>query len=162
MPTDTTPEPKRSVIKAPIELFAGLFLLALAALSLYGTINLHVGDLSRMGPGMMPVIASTAVGLFGLVLIGLSFITEGPAPERWDLRSIVFVFGAVVVFAVTIRDLGLIVAGPLAMLISSLADRETRLVEIIPFAVALTLASALLFKWLLGLPIPLAPFLIDY
>jgi putative tricarboxylic transport membrane protein len=48
------------------------------------------------------------------------------------------------------------------VLISSLADRDTRLIEIIPFAIVLTVVCALLFKWLLGLPIPLMPFLIDY
>ena len=162
MPTDATPEPRRSAVKAPTELFAGLFLLALSALSFYGALDLSAGELSRMGPGMMPMIASIAVGLFGLALVGLSFLAEGPPPERWDLRSLFFVFGAVVVFAATIRGFGLAVAGPLAVLISSLADRDTRLIEIIPFAIVLTLVCALLFKWLLGLPIPLMPFLIDY
>jgi putative tricarboxylic transport membrane protein len=162
MPTDATPEPRRSAVKAPTELVAGLFLLALSAVSLYGSLDLHAGELSRMGPGMMPMIASIAVGLFGLVLVGFSFLAEGPPLERWHLRSIFFVFGAVIVFAATIRGFGLAVSGPLAVVISSLADRDTRLVEIIPFAFVLTLVCALLFKWLLGLPIPLMPFLIDY
>jgi putative tricarboxylic transport membrane protein len=157
-----TEEPKRSAIKAPVEFFAGLFLLAVAALSFYGTINLNIGELSRMGPGMMPAIASAGLALFGAALIAESFIGEGPALEGWDWRGIVFVFSAVVVFALTIRGLGLAIAGPLAVLISALADRDTRLVEIIPFAAVLTIVSALLFKTLLGLPIPLLPFLTDY
>ena len=37
---------------------------------------------------------------------------------------------------------------------ASLADRETRLIEIVPFAIAITAVSILLFKYLLRLPIP--------
>ena len=64
------------------------------------------------------------------------------------------------VFAATIRGWGLGIAGPLSVILSALADRETRLIEIVPFAVAMTAVSALLFKWVLGLPIPLLPPLI--
>jgi putative tricarboxylic transport membrane protein len=70
------------------------------------------------------------------------------------------VFGAVLVFALTVRGWGLAVAGPLAVILSAFADRSTRLVEIVPFAAVMTVFSALLFKWLLGLPIPLLPLLL--
>ncbi|WP_088345698.1 MULTISPECIES: tripartite tricarboxylate transporter TctB family protein [Rhodomicrobium] len=159
---DTAGAGRKSRIKAPIEFFGGLFLLGLAALGFYGAIDLPGGELSRMGPGMMPRIASAAIAIFGAALIAESFITEGNAPERWHWRGIVFVFGGVLVFSLTIRDFGLAVAGPLSVIISAFGDRETRLVEIIPFAVIMTIGGALLFKWLLGLPIPLMPYLLGY
>jgi hypothetical protein len=90
----------------------------------------------------------------------------------------VFVLGAVLVFAMLIRGstlnfggvlgipligsiripaLGLIVAGPLAVIISAFAAKDTRPVEIVAFAVVMTLLSGLLFKEMLNLPIPYDP-----
>ena len=61
------------------------------------------------------------------------------------------------VFAATIRPWGLIVAGPLAIIVSSLADKETRPIEIVLFAAVMTAACIGLFKILLRLPIPVFP-----
>jgi hypothetical protein len=89
-----------------------------------------------------------------------------------------FVLGAVIVFALLIRGstltiggilgipiiasfkipaLGLIVAGPLAMLVSGFASNEMRPVESLVFAAVMTLLAGFLFKDLLGLPIPFDP-----
>lgn len=149
-----------TTVKSPRELLAGLLLLAFAALGFFGTSGLNSGELSAMGPGMMPRIASIGLALFGVVLIVQSVLLEGHSTGVWNARGIFFVFGAVLVFAATIRGLGLGLAGPLCVTISALADRETRLIEIVPFAVAMTAVSALLFKWILSLPIPLLPPLI--
>lgn len=154
-------QPKR-LVKSSTELLAGVLLLVLAAVGFFGTLNLNSGQLSSMGPGMMPKITSIGLAMFGSVLIVQSFIAEGPAVQAWNWRGILFVFGAVLVFAATIRGLGLGVAGPLSVIISSLADRDTRLIEIISFALLMTAFSAVLFKWLLGLPIPILPFLLGY
>jgi Tripartite tricarboxylate transporter TctB family len=155
-------QPPKPVIKSTIELFAGVLLLVLAAVGFFGTFKLNSGQLSSMGPGMMPKISSLGLAVFGTVLTVRSFLTEGASAQGWNWRGIVFVFGAVLVFAATIRGLGLGVAGPLSVIISALADRDTRLVEIVPFALLMTVFSALLFKWLLGLPIPILPFLLGY
>jgi hypothetical protein len=149
-------------VKSLRELLAGLLLLALAAAGWVGTLELNPGHLSAMGPGMMPKITSVAVAIFGLLLIAQSFILEDPAALAWNVRGIVFVFGGVLLFAATIRSFGLGVAGPLAVVASSLADRDTRLIEIVPFALVMTALSALLFQWALGLPIPILPFFLDY
>ena len=154
-------QPKQ-LVKSSTELLAGLLLLGLAAIGFFGTINLNSGQLSSMGPGMMPKITGVGLAIFGSVLVVQSFMTDGPSVQAWNWRGILFVFGAVLVFAATVRGLGLGVAGPLSVLISALADRDTRLVEIILFALLMTAISALLFKWVLGLPIPLLPFVLGY
>ena len=110
----------------------------------------------------MPKITGVGLAIFGSFLVVQSFMTDGPSVQAWNWRGILFAFGAVVVFAATVRGLGLGVAGPLPVFISALADRDTRLIEIIPFALLMTAISALLFKWLLGLPIPILPFRLGY
>ena len=159
---DASNQPPKRLVKSSTELLAGLLLIGLAAVGLFGTLNLNSGQLSSVGPGMMPKITSVGLAVFGSVLIVQSSIAAGPAVQAWNWRGILFVFGAVLVFAATIRGLGLGVAGPLSVIISSLADRDTRLIEIISFALLMTAVSAVLFRWLLGLPIPILPFLLGY
>ena len=61
-------------------------------------------------------------------------------------------------FAETIRGLGLAVAGPLAVTVGSFASKDARPLEALIFGILLTGACVLLFKTLLGLPIPVATF----
>ena len=56
-----------------------------------------------MGPAMLPRWLAIGVGLCGLALLAFAFIKEGDALERWSLRGPVFVIGAIVAFALTIR-----------------------------------------------------------
>jgi hypothetical protein len=168
----------RGLIKSPFDLAGGLFLIGLAALGLVGGFNLPTGTLSGIGSGLVPRVVSILVAVFGVLLIVQALIFEGDSLERWHVRGPVFVLGAVLVFAMVIRgstlsfggfagipllgtvripSLGLIVAGPLSVIVSSFASKETKPVEIILFAVVMTLVCGLLFKELLNLPIPFDP-----
>lgn len=159
------------LIKSSHDLAGGLFLIGLAAVGYIGGFNLPFGQLSGIGSGLMPKVVAVLVAAFGVLLVAQGLFLEGDRLERWHLRGPVFVLGAVLAFAATIRGatlglgdykvtvppLGLIIAGPLAVFISSLADRETRFIEVVPFAILITAASIGLFKFLLRLPIPIVP-----
>ena len=147
----------RGGLKSSREFGAGLFLLALAAVALAGSYGLRFGQLSGIGPGLMPKVTAVMVAAFGLLLMVQGIFTKGEALERWAIRGPIFVIAAVVAFAVTVRPLGLIVAGPLAVVISALADKETGTREIVIFATTLTALCGVMFKDLLALPIPFDP-----
>jgi len=91
-----------------------------------------------------------------------ALLAGGPTIDRWPIRGPLFVLGAVVAFGLTVRPLGLVVAGPLAILIGSLASSEVRWKETIVVGAVVTAVCVGLFKFALGLPIPLAPWLIGY
>ena len=148
---------ERPLVKSQQDLAAGLFLVAIAAAGFYGAIDLSLGRLAEVGPGMVPKVVSALVLAFGLVLVAGAFLAPGNVLGRWPLRGAFFVLGAAVVFAWTIRPLGLVVAGPAAVLFASCADRGTRAVEIIPFALALTGFCIVLFSYVLRLPVPVWP-----
>jgi len=145
------------IIKSSLDFAGGLFLLALAGLGFIGGFNLPVGHLSGIGSGLLPKAVATLVAAFGLVLLVQSLVAGGDRLERFAIRGPIFVLGAVLVFAMTIRPLGLAIAGPLAVLISALADKETRPIEIVIYATLITAACIGLFKILLRLPIPVFP-----
>lgn len=162
----------RGIVKSPQSVAAGLFLLVLAAFGFLGTLNLDLGAVAAFGPAMVPRTISIMLAGLGGLLIATGMTTRGPQLERWSVRGLCCILGAVVSFAVTIRGfdvgffrmpaLGLAVAGPLCVTLASLADNETRLYEILLFAVGLTLLSVLMFRTALRLPIPIAPWLLGY
>jgi putative tricarboxylic transport membrane protein len=88
-------------------------------------------------------------------VIGL--VTEGPALQVYHWRGPLFVSLAILSFAVAIRPLGLIVAALSSFLIAALGTPETRWRETFIVGLALTIGCALLFPYVLGLPMPLFP-----
>ena len=158
----------RSVfIRGPQGVAGGILLLALAALALWLTRDLDQGTLNAMGPAMLPRWLAFAVGLSGLALIAAAFLREGEPLERWSLRGPAFIILAILAFAVTIRPfalgplalpgLGLVVAGPLAIILGGYATPEARFRDLLILALSLTPVCMLLFGDLLNLPIPVFP-----
>jgi putative tricarboxylic transport membrane protein len=141
---------------------AGLALLVIAAVAAWQGSALTLGTPRHIGPGMVPVALSALIALIGLILIG-SGLRDGRAHrDRWPLRPPFFILGSAVVFGLAIRPLGLALAGPLIVIVGAFASEETRWAEVVLFALGMTLFCVLLFKYLLSLPIPLAPWLIGY
>lgn len=144
-------------MKAPQEFAAGVFLLVIAAIGFFGAGKLSFGRLAAIGPGFMPQSVIVMLAALGLLLVAMSFTSNGAPLSRWTIRAPVFVFGAALLFGWTIRPLGLIIAGPLAVIFASFADRETKWLEVIVFAAVMTAFCIGLFSFLLRLPIPIMP-----
>jgi Tripartite tricarboxylate transporter TctB family len=173
-----TRDPINGPVKSPLDVMGGVFLVGLAALGFAGGFNLPTGTLSGIGSGLVPKVVATLVAAFGILLIVQGLIWEGSSLDRWHARGPLFVLGAVLLFAIVIRGstltlggfaglptiasfkvppLGLVVAGPLAVMVSSMASPEARPLEVVIFAVVMTLLCGILFKELLHLPIPFDP-----
>jgi Tripartite tricarboxylate transporter TctB family len=158
---------RHGLVRGPQNLVAGLALVALAALALWLTSALPQGTLRAMGPAMLPRWLAIGVGLCGLALIAAAFVRSGEGLGRWSLRGPALVLLAIVAFAVTIRPfslgpvqtpgLGLVAAGPLAILIGGHATPEVRRRDLVILALSLTPFCMVLFGDLLNLPIPVFP-----
>jgi putative tricarboxylic transport membrane protein len=143
-------------------LLAGLLLILVAAVASFQASTLSFGTLRHIGPGMVPLTLAGFLALVGVALIATWLRGERNGTGRWPLRGPLFILGAAVVFGLTVRPLGLAVAGPLLVIVAAFASHETRWVEIIVFAAGMTVFCLGLFKYLLTLPIPVAPWLIGY
>ena len=163
----------KSRVAAPQDFAAGIFLLLLGAFAWWAAGNLNMGTLRSIGPGMLPKSLAAITAGLGVLLILTSLRTVGPDREPWNWRAIFFILLGVSLFALTIRGaslpfgltlppLGLVVSGPLVALVSAMASPETRRNEVVIFATVMTIFCALLFKYALGLPIPLAPWALGY
>jgi putative tricarboxylic transport membrane protein len=98
-------------------------------------------------------VALTIAGV-GLLLVGLSLLKDGGSLGRWPLRGPLFVTLAMLAFALTIRTVGLAVAGPLVVVVGGAASPESRPRELVIFGLVMTALCVGLFRYLLSLPIP--------
>ncbi|MBX9740151.1 MAG: tripartite tricarboxylate transporter TctB family protein [Beijerinckiaceae bacterium] len=163
MSEQTSPDDRKPSfgIRSGQDFGAGLFLIALGIFAFWQAQTLGRGTLNAMGAGMLPQSLAVMVAVGGLGLVITSLLVDGPRLERWSLRGAFFIFGGIVLFALTIRPLGLVVSGPLAMFFGSMASDEFRWKESAIFAVILTTICILLFKVLLRLPIPVVGSLLE-
>jgi putative tricarboxylic transport membrane protein len=156
--------PSRSLVSLLLrqDFVCGLVVIAIAVFAFWQGADLPIGTFGGMGPGMLPQGLAVLLGLLGALLV-VDAVLEGGLPlERWSFRGPALVLGAVVAFGLAVRPLGLLVAGPLAIVIAAFASDEVRWGETILFGALMTAFCIGLFKFALGLPIPLAPWLIGY
>ncbi|MFM9887637.1 MAG: tripartite tricarboxylate transporter TctB family protein [Burkholderiales bacterium] len=144
------------------EFVGGAVIIAVAAIAYWLGRGLPGGTDGGIGPGTLPKGLAMLLGLLGLLLLGCSLFREGSRLGRWSIRGPLCILGALVVFGLAVRPLGLAVAGPLAIVVSALASDEVRWGETILFGLLMTAFCVGLFKIALGLPIPLAPWLLGY
>jgi hypothetical protein len=142
-------------IRAPQNFVAGLALLAVAAIALLATADLESVRFYAVGSALLPRGVGTLLGVLGAVFVAGSFFRDGEPLGRWPLRGPLFIFLSVAAFAISIRTVGLALAGPLVAMISGAASPDTRPKELLLFAVVVTALSVALFRYILNLPIPI-------
>jgi len=148
------PDPARARARLSKDLLAGVVLVVIAGIALFASAGLPAGTLRSVGPGALPRALALVVLVAGLAFVVAALVRGGEPVGRWPLRGAFFIVLALVAFALTIRSLGLAVAGPAIVIVSGAASPDTRPVELVVFAAILTAACIGLFRFALGLPIP--------
>ncbi len=147
-----------------LQFFGGASLVAISLVALVSTWHLDSGTPGEIGAGAPPrVLAFILLGL-GLLIAAAGMFSQDQTEEKFEIafRAIAAVLGGMIMFGLTIRTLGILGASPLLLLIAGIASTETRWKEFVPFALGLTVFCTVLFRFVLGLPIPLAPFVLGY
>lgn len=144
------------------DFLGGLLVLAVAAVAWWLAQPLPSGGGGGVGPGTLPRALAVILGGLGLILAIEALVAQGPGLGRWTLRGPLLILGGLALFGVAVRPLGLAVAGPLLIVVGAFASREVRWGETLVFGALMTLFCVGLFKFVLGLPIPLAPWLVGY
>jgi len=139
------------------DLLFGVFLVALAAFVFFATRKLQVGSAADIGPGYFPQAIAWGMVAFGSFFIVKSFIVAGDPIKGPHWRALILIPAAVGVFALLVQSAGLALASFCAMVVASLASKETRLGEVILFSAGISAASVLLFVKALALPVPIFP-----
>lgn len=131
-----------------------LLVLTGLAVTTYSVASYPLGTFARLGPGMFPACLGGILAFLGLLLSIQSLRRKGASP---DIRvfSPIFVLGGIAGFALLVVPFGLIPAIIAVTVISSLAELRLRPGSLLALCLGLSLLAPLVFKVLLGLPIPL-------
>ncbi len=157
---DDTAQPFEDLVTAVIFILIGVGAFAIA-------LTYPVGTMHRMGPGMFPLLIS---GLMTVVGIGLAVqamlarraatsqgLTTQLTPSFTAIRALFFVMLALLAFALLVRPAGLFLATSILAFVSTRAEPGRGVLGSIILSLTLSCASAAIFVYGIGLPIPLWP-----
>jgi hypothetical protein len=109
------------------------------------------------GPGTAPRLFAGLLLVTGLAIAAIGFFSEGPALEHYRARGLLFICGAILFFAASIRPLGLVITSYITIMVAAAATEEVRWLETAIWAAVLTTFCAVLFPYGLNLPLQLWP-----
>jgi hypothetical protein len=144
-------------LRAPQDYYGGAVLMAIALFALWSSSDLQGMHGFSFGAGTAPRMFGLLLLALGVAVAVVGLVTDGPQLATYHWRGPLFVSLAILVFAVSIRPLGLIVTGLASFLIAALGTPETRWGETLIVGLCLTGGCAFLFPYVLGLPMPLLP-----
>lgn len=153
------------------DLLAGAVFIALGLAFALGSRNYELGTALQMGPGYVPLVLGGLLVVLGLVIAvqGLVVTGQGTAgsgddgsiadTEDGDARipwvAAVLLVAGIILFGLTVRDLGIVPALLITTLLSALAGHKTGPVAAAVIAVGLTALCVVIFVVLLQLRLPL-------
>ena len=118
-----------------------------------------MGVPARMGPAFFPFYLGMLLFVLGTIIAIGGFRHEGPADAfpKFHWKPILFVLGAVVLFGIILKAVGMLIAGLALVIIASMGSHEFRPKQAVILGLVLVVFCALVFVWGLKLPIPLCP-----
>lgn len=136
------------------DLAAGLAAVALGAAVVWYGSDYSLGTPRRMGPGFFPVVLGALLAVTGLAIMATALRSWERMP-RLNLRPLVVLPLALLLFALLLDRVGYAPAGFLAVIVAGFAERRPALVQLLLLALVLVPATWLLFGYALGVPLRL-------
>ena len=147
------------MLKNPKDFWAGVMFTAMGAAFaiIVKVYEYPMGTASRMGAGYFPFLLGVVMAVLGVIIIAQALLTSGGPVSKFAWRPLFWVLGAFVIFGLTAKWLGLVIAILLLVVISSYGGHEHRWKEAIISSIILAASSIAVFVYGLKLPFPIWP-----
>ena len=147
------------MLKNPKDFWAGVMFTAMggAFAIIVKVYEYPMGTASRMGAGYFPFLLGVVMAVLGVIIIAQALLTSGGPVSKFAWRPLFWVLGAFVIFGLTAKFLGLVIAILLLVVISSYGGHEHRWKEAIISSIILAASSIAVFVYGLKLPFPIWP-----
>ena len=147
-------------IKSQKDFWSGIMFIAAGVIFAVGATNYAFGSSARPGPGYFPFGLGILMALLGAFILFEALVVEtedGEPIGKWAWKPLVTITASVAVFGWALPLLGMAVALPLLIIISSMAGDEFHWKDVLINCVVLTVGSWVIFIWGLKLVIPMWP-----
>jgi len=131
----------------------GLCLMAIALVFGGVSFNYTLGELSRSGPGLFPLLVSSFLFVIGVLTVVRSHFVD-PVPLDYSAKNIAIILVSLVGFSVISQFVNMILGIVFLVFCSTLAGTSYSLVRNVKISIGLV-AVAFAFKQFLGLSLPL-------
>ena len=115
-----------------------------------------MGAASRMGPGYFPIVLASVLGVFGMISIIRSFVSEGSKVGDLAWKPLLCITAGALAFGLLVTPGGLVLALPALVLLAAMGSAEsvydTRSLLVL---IGLTAFCILVFVKGLGVPMPI-------
>jgi hypothetical protein len=139
------------------DLAAGALLLALGLfVAIYASSNYRIGEANHMGPGYFPMVLGWVLAGLGAIIALLAFrkTVQVLHPPAFQLRPILAVLLAILVFSLMVERLGLVPATVGLTAVAVFSERPIHLKRSLWLAAGLSLISWLIFTVGLQMTLP--------
>ncbi|EYS86989.1 membrane protein [Cupriavidus sp. SK-4] len=118
-----------------------------------------MGTAAKMGPGYFPFWLGIVLALLGVLVLwgSLSSKSEEDSLARWDIKTLLWILGSVVLFGLLLKPLGMVLSVLVLVLVSSMASHEFSWKGAILNAIILVLISLGAFVYGINLQMPVWP-----
>ena len=147
-------------IKSQKDFWSGLMFVVIGVGFAWGATIYNFGSSARPGPGFFPMGLGLLMAILGAVVLFKALVVEtedGDPIGPWAFRPLLILMAAVGLFGYTLPLLGMAVALPILIVMSSLAGDEFHWKDAIISVIVLTAGSWFIFIYGLKLVIPLWP-----
>ncbi|SCU86102.1 putative transporter, APC superfamily [Cupriavidus necator] len=114
---------------------------------------------AKMGPGYFPFWLGIVLALLGVLVLwgSLSSKSEEDSLARWDIKTLLWILGSVVLFGLLLKPLGMVLSVFVLVMVSSMASHEFSWKGAILNAIILVLISLGAFVYGINLQMPVWP-----
>lgn len=141
-------------VRSPQDFGAGILFIVIGMAGLYLGRELAFGSSARMGPGYFPTILSWLVIALGAFVGGKSLVFSGPSIEAIQLRPMLLMYLAILLFGFAMNYVGLALTAIATTFVAATARRNVNWRETVVLAVVLGIGSVIVFIYGLGQAMP--------
>jgi hypothetical protein len=139
------------------DLAGGVLLSALGLFVALYAQRYDMGTLARMGPGFFPQVLGWLLAVLGLLVAVPAWFRRSTGTIEVQWKNLLLVLGSLVLFALTLKPLGLLLATFAAALLASIAEDDFSWAGRIVTAVGVALVTAGIFIGGLSMSLNLWP-----
>lgn len=142
------------LIRNEKDFWIGVVYLAFGSAAIIISRDYSMGTALKMGPSYFPTILGSLLILIGIISLLRSFVKSGTPFGVFALKGLVLIIASIILFGFIVRRVGLVIALPTLVIISSYASTQFRWKYSLALAAGLTIFCILVFLKGLGVPLP--------